>query len=307
MENKHPDFFTLNNGSKIPSIGLGSAHMDDAVNVVYNSIKAGARLIDTSDNYNNETELGQGIKKAIEDGIVKREELFIVTKLDNRENVIESCKKSLERLQLTYIDLYLDHWPNCINFDEKNNIIRKAPIHVVWAEMEKLVKMGLTKSIGVSNYNNQSLCNLLSFCEIKPVVNEVEFHPYLYQKGLYDLCKRANVHILAYNPLVRGHYCAEYFKEQHKDLLSEKIIVELSKKYNKTPGQIVLNWFVSLGMTPIPRTSKVKRFEENIGAKDFKLSEEDVKSIGKLDDEYHFRYCESTNWPKTFSGIDLFA
>ena len=301
-----PTSYTLNSGATCPILGLGTSEMQNVADVIYNSIKDGTRLIDTAAMYGNEEEIGKGINKAITEGIVKREDLFIITKLlcTERQDPENAIKQSLTRLNLSYIDLYLDHWPLFIQIKD-GQIVNKAPMHVVWEKMESFVEQGLTKSIGVSNYNVQSLCNLLSFCKIKPSFLEVEFHPYLYQKNLLDFCNRENIRILGYNPLVRGSYCNEFHKDNLTDLLNEPIIVELANKYQKTPGQIVLNWFCCIGVIPIPRTSNTKRMVENLGATQFKLSDEDKDKITALNKNY--RFCPSTNWPGTFSGIDLHA
>ena len=177
-------FFEFN-GAKVPSVGLGTAFMtSDISEVVYSSIKDGTRLIDTASKYGSEEGVGKGIKRAIEEGIVKREDLFVTTKLGNHEitDPETAIKRSLKTLGLDYIDLYLEHWPKFFNYKEKGEKTDIMPMHVLWPLMESLVEKGYTKYIGVSNYNVQSLLNLLSFCKIKPLVNDVEFHPYLNQK-----------------------------------------------------------------------------------------------------------------------------
>ena len=169
MAKNIPKFFECN-GAKIPTVGLGTHAMTcDVAELVYNSIKNGIRLIDTALNYGTEEGIGKGINKAIEEGIVKREDLFIITKgNDEWTDPEDEIKKSLKLLQLDYVDLYLEHWPKFLKYTEKHEIINKLPMHVVWPIMESFVEKGYTKYIGVSNYNVQSLLNVLSFCKIKP-------------------------------------------------------------------------------------------------------------------------------------------
>ena len=177
----------------------------------------------------------------------------------------------------------------------------------MWPKMENLVEQGLTKSIGVSNYNVQNLLIILSICKIKPAVNEVEFHPYLYQKDLKEFCDKFNITIFAYNPMVKGSYCKArheaVMKERGLDLLNEDIIKDLSEKYGKTPGQIVLNWHIHLGVVPIPGASNKERMKENLEAAKFDMKEEDFQSISSLTEKKEFRFCDSFS----IYGIDIFA
>ena len=308
MSNKTlPKYFESSN-AKVPSIGIGTAFMtSDISEVIYNSIKDGTRLIDTASRYGSEEGVGKGIKRAIEKGIVKREDLFITTKLGKLEmtEAEEAIKRSLKTLGLDYIDLYLLHWPKFFIYNEKGEKTNLMPMHKIWPIMESFVEKGYTKYIGVSNYNVQSLLNLLSFCKIKPLVNEVEFHPYLYQKKLADFCKKENIIIFGYNPLVKGSYCADTADEEHRNLLGEEIIVYLSKKYNKTEGQIVLNWSIFREVIPIPMTSNPHRMKENLGSIDFVMEKEEYEKIDGLNRNQ--RYGLSSLWNIYDKEIDVFA
>jgi D-xylose reductase len=294
----------------IPKIGLGTYNMgntEHTCEVIYNSIKDGTRLIDTAAVYGTETGIGLGIKKAISENIVKREDLFIITKCGKhaRENPEEAIKGSLKALQLDYVDLYLDHWPLFLRINEKGENFQLVPLHIFWPKFESLVEKGYTKYIGVSNYNVQTLINLLSFCKIKPFANEVEFHPYLYQKNLLFFCKKENIKILAYNPLCKGNY--DYHSNEEKieyDLLNHPIIKEISEKYKKTPGQIVLNWEIQKNVIPIPATSKSTRMKENLGSTEFNIEKEDIEKIYSLNKNY--RFGSSLTW-NILDKYDIFA
>ena len=191
-----PKFFESQK-AKVPTIGLGTAFMtSDISEIVYSSIKDGTRLIDTAAVYGSEQGIAKGIKKAINDGLVKRDELFITTKLSKFEmsDPENAIKKSLKNLELDYMDLYLMHWPKFFDYDKNGNKINIAPLHKTWPLMESFVEKGYTKYIGVSNFSVQTLLNLLSFCKIKPLVNEIEFHPYLFQKKLVEFCRKEDIY-----------------------------------------------------------------------------------------------------------------
>ena len=284
----------LNNDIEIPLIGLGTSRVKNVEEVVYHSIKDGVRLIDTALLYKNEEDIGKGIKRAIDDGIVKREELYIVDKLwiDDKSDPEKALREALKRLNLDYIDLYLDHWP-CGNVHLKDKDYKTISIFELWPKMESLVDKGLTKSIGCSNYNVQSLLNLLSFCRIKPVVNQVEFHPYYYQKGLKDFCDKENIALMAYYTMARGNGARNYIKEHNgeMDIFKEKDIKHLAKKYDKTPGQIILNWHIHQGNIAIPSTSNLDRMKENLGALNFEMKDSDVEILCKYGKKMKFCGC----------------
>ena len=311
----------LNNGLTIPILGLGTTTImgigpggilgntgkKGMEEIVYNSIKNGTRLIDTASKYNSEEEIGRGVKRAINEGIIKREDLFIITKMwpNEKEDPEKALKNSLSRLQLDYIDLYLDHWPSSKCYNGKDNF-KLISIKDLWPKMEKLVEQGLAKSIGVSNYNVQNLLVVLSICKIKPVVDEVEFHPYLYQKDLKEFCDKEDIKIVAYYPLIKGvNFRTRYekiMKEKNMDLLNEEIVKNLSKKYGKTVGQIILNWHLHLGVIPITGTFNPERMKENLSASNFTMEENDIKALCSFSDK-QYRFCDGVG----IFGINIFA
>jgi diketogulonate reductase-like aldo/keto reductase len=196
----------LNNGIEMPLMGLGTYKLEDIKNSIKTAVKCGYRLFDTASLYDNELEVGLALNECIQEGLIKREEIFLVTKLwnDDHENPEGALKKSLQLLNMDYVDLYLIHWPMGEVKDGK--LIKQVPLHKTWAKLEECVNKGLTKTIGVSNFNVQLLLDLLSYANIKPVVNQVELHPYLTQEDLVDFCHRFEIRVAAYNPILRGSY-----------------------------------------------------------------------------------------------------
>jgi diketogulonate reductase-like aldo/keto reductase len=276
----------LYNGEIIPLIGLGGLKKDIVENIeeiVYYSIKDGIRLIESDPNLKNEEEIGKGIKKALDEKLVKREELFIIGKLwiTNKSDPEKALKKTLKKLHIDYLNLYLDQWPTIINHGNKKDI-ETVSIYDLWPKMENLIKENLTKSIGVSNYNIQALNNLLSFCKIRPVVNGIEFHPYCYQKNMITLCEKMNITLLAYYPLAKN-YQEDLFIDEKTNNQINNIINKLERKYKKTSTQIILNWHKHLGTIPIVSTSLINATEENLEALEFGLGEEEINNLGSLD------------------------
>ena len=292
-------FKVLNNGLKCPIIGIETNLIKNRkdIDIVYNSIIDGVRLIDTDPN--NEEYVGLGIKKVINEGIVKRKDLFIIAKLelDEKGDPEAALKKSLKRLQLDYIDLYLDHWPSCINIDDPNKY-KLIPVKDTWEKMETLVELNLTKSIGVCNYNVENLLNILSICKIKPVVNGVEFHPYLYQKDLKEFCDIHKIVLFAYNPLAKG----EYLKEDIT-IFNEDILNNLKDKYSeRSKAQLLLNWHMCLGLVPIPEAS-LEEIKEYLYAEKFQLNKNDISLLCSFENNHkHYRFNDGS---KIF-GINIF-
>jgi diketogulonate reductase-like aldo/keto reductase len=313
-----PNQIVMNNGSYCPIMGMGTDCItkDEHIDIVYQSIKDGIRLIDTEPK--NEIIVGKAIKRAIDDGIVRREDLFIITKLelDEKEDPEKAIRESLGRLQVNKIDLYLDHWPSCRNYKNQKKLI---PVKDTWLKMEELVRKNLTKGIGVSNYNAENLLNILSILpnrnSIKPCAIEVEFHPYLYQKDLKELCDKENIVLFAYNPLCKGQYCDRIFlQERNYDLFTEAPIMYLSEKYFEnqkykntdryhiTKGQIILNWHMRLGVVPIPGTLNKDRMKENLVATKFSISDSIIKLLCSYNQRQH-RFKDGSD----IFGYDIFG
>lgn len=257
-------FMLLSNGVKIPSIGFGtykSGDDEETAKIIKDALNLGYKMIDTASFYNNEVGIGNGIK---ESGI-DRKDIFIVTKLWNDDhgydNTIEAFNKSLNNLQVDYIDLYLIHWPNKLNAE-------------TWRAFEHLYETGKVKAIGVCNFKVEHLEELKKTAKIMPMVNQVEIHPFSTKNNIINYCKDNNIKVVAWSPISRGR------------VLSNDLMIDLSQKYKKSIVQIVLRWHMQKGVIPIPKSSNENRIKENIDIFDFEISSEDMKAIDSLDEGY---------------------
>jgi len=284
MEAKVPTI-TLNNGVKMPVLGLGtylgkSLKKDMIGDILKKAIlECGYRLIDTAKVYEYEAEIGVALNELFTSGKIKREELFIVNKLwnDDHGNVEEALKESLKKMKLDYFDLYLVHWPVTKCLDPDKWCFAKVPLHVCWKQMEQIYKKGLVKAIGVSNFCVQLLLDMMSYAEIMPAVNQIEIHPYLPQDALIRFLKKLNIQPMAFAPLSAPGSTAP-----GTSALVDPVVLEISKKYNKTPAQIALSWGIAHGHIVIPATSNLARLKENISAVSIKLEKEDYERLSKL-------------------------
>ncbi|MGA4720906.1 aldo/keto reductase [Fictibacillus nanhaiensis] len=258
------DRAVLHNGVQMPWIGLGVYKAEDGDEVIQSikwALDAGYRSIDTASLYDNETGVGQ----AIAESNVPREEIFITTKVWNTdqgyERTLAAFDASLERLGLDYVDLYLIHWPVPGKYNE------------TWKALEKIYNEGRTKAIGVSNFKEHHLEDLMREAEIKPMVNQVEYHPRLSQEKLLAFCKEQGIQLEAWRPLLKG------------EIFEEPTLVELADKYNKSVAQIILRWDLQNGVVTIPKSVTQHRIEENIELFDFELSNEDMTRISVLNQD----------------------
>ena len=257
---------TLNNGVKMPWLGLGVFRVEDTselVNAVRVAIKNGYRSIDGAAIYGNEEAMGEGIRQGIKEAGISREDLFITSKVWNAdlgyEEAIAAYEASLKRLGLEYLDLYLIHWPVAGKYKE------------AWKALEYLYKEGRVKSIGVSNFQVHHLEDLLKDVKVKPVINQVEFHPCLTQENVREFCKKNDIQVEAWSPLMAGN-----------GLLENEILKEIAKKYNKTVAQVVLRWDIESEVVTIPKSTNEGRLIENMNIFDFTLTSDDIEKINSL-------------------------
>ncbi|MGE6256642.1 aldo/keto reductase [Heyndrickxia sporothermodurans] len=263
------DTTTLNNGVKMPWLGLGVFKVEDG-NEVINSVKAaiknGYRSIDTAAVYDNETGVGIGIQEGLKEAGISREDLFVTSKVWNSdfgyETTLAAFDTSLKKLGLDYLDLYLIHWPVEGKYKD------------TWRALETLYKDGKIKAIGVSNFQIHHLEDLIKDAEIKPMINQVEYHPLLSQKELLAYCKDKGIQLEAWSPLAQGQ------------LLDHPVLQEIASKYNKSIAQVILRWDLQNGVVTIPKSIKEHRIIENATIFDFELSSDDMERIDSLNQNH---------------------
>ena len=262
------EYVTLNTGARMPLEGFGVFQIPDAAEcerVVYDAIKTGYRLLDTAASYMNEEAVGRGVKKAIEDGLVARDQLFITTKvwvsdMKTEETAYEAVKTSLKKLDMSYADLILLHQPMGDYFAAYRGITRAY-------------KEGLTKAIGVANFYPAILANFCETVEVIPAVNQVELHPFFAQEGALENMKAYGVVPQAWGPLAEGKH----------GIFTDPDLTAIGNKYGKSAAQVVLKWNAQRGVSIIPKSTHVERMEQNIDIWDFDLTDEEMKTVASKD------------------------
>lgn len=259
----------LNNGLEMPVIGLGVFQVEDGqvvIDSVKSAIRNGYRSIDTAAIYQNEEGVGQGIREALEENGLKREDLFITSKVWNADlgyqSTIDAFELSLKKLGLDYLDLYLIHWPVEGKYVES------------WKALETLYKDGKVKAIGMSNFQIHHLKEVMANAEIMPMINQVELHPMLSQVELREFLKENSIQVEAWAPLMQGQ------------LFENETLSQIANKHNKSIAQVVLRWHLQNGIVIIPKSIKEHRIQENANIFDFELTEEDMSQINSLNQNH---------------------
>ena len=322
IDSQKVPYKTLYNGAKIPVIGLGTFGSDnyDAETIaqaVKTAIKMGYHHIDCASVYGNEKEIGVVLKEVFAEGIVKREELWITSKVwnDKHKQVEESCKQSLADLQLDYLDLYLIHWPFPNFHAPKCDVTARQPdsipyIHEnymnTWRHMESLVESGLVKNIGTSNMTSPKMKLLLRDCKIKPVVNEMEIHPHFQQPELYKFMKDNGVEVIGYSPIGSpGRPERDKTPEDTVDM-EDPIIVAIAERLNVHPAVVCLKWAVQRGQITIPFSVKTDKMFTNLkGITEGPLTDQEMEQVSKIDKQCRLIKGQVFLWEHAKSWEDL--
>ncbi|KAI9829981.1 MAG: NAD(P)H-dependent D-xylose reductase (XR) [Phylliscum demangeonii] len=305
----HPSF-KMNNGREMPMVGFGlwKVTKDVCADQVYHALKIGYRLLDGACDYGNEVEAGQGLARAIKEGIVKRTEVFITSKLWNsfhdRERVEPICKKQLADWGIEHFDLYLMHFPIALAyvdpgvryppgfaFDGKSDIRpSNATIQETWQAMEGLVTGGLASSIGISNFQGSLILDLLRYATVRPAVLQIEHHPYLVQPELLRLAAAEHIAVTAYSSFGPQSFRELNWQKAHDTppLFANEVIVRIAHAHHKTPAQVLLRWATQRGICVIPKSNDPDRLRQNLDVAGFELAEREIADISGLDRRLRF-------------------
>lgn len=305
------DTLKLASGREIPSVGLGlwKVAPEDAARVVRDAIAAGYRHLDSACDYGNEKEVGEGIRQALSEGLCRREDLWVTSKLWNTyhsmEHVRPACERSLRDLGLEYLDLYMIHFPiaqKFVPFEERyppewitdpeatepRVELAAVPQAETWAAMEDLVTAGLVREIGVCNFGTALLRDLVASSRSRPAVLQVELHPFLAQEKLLRFCAEMGIAVTGFSPLGAQSYFSLDMAAPEESVLAHPAVLEIAQARGRTPAQVVQRWAVQRGTAIVTKTSRPERLVENLALFDFALSGEEMSAVAALDRHRRF-------------------
>ncbi len=311
MSSDHLPTQRLATGSFMPVIGLGLWKIPGPVvaDTVVEAIRCGYRHLDSACDYGNEREVGEGIRRAVDEGLCTREELWVTSKLWNTYHRVEHVRPALERtledLNLDFLDLYLVHFPIALEYvdfdiryppewlhdpDAELPMMKPArvPLHETWAAMEELVDQGLVGDIGVCNYGTGLLRDCLNYARHPPAVLQIESHPYLTQPRLLRFCSEEDIAVTAFSPLGALSYLELDMASQEEAVIAQPVVLAIAQRLGRTPAQVILRWGIQRGTSIIPKTTRPERLVENAALFDFELSADDMKAISSLDRNQRF-------------------
>lgn len=300
----------------MPILGLGTwkSSPGEVGAAVKAAIAAGYRHLDCAAIYRNEAEIGQALGECFAAGLVRREELWVTSKLWNDshrpEHVRSAIDQTLADLQLDYLDLYLIHWPVCLPHGQLLPetgadliALEEQPIAETWQAMEALIEAGVCRHLGVSNFSIKKLAALCEVATVPPELNQIELHPHLQQTAMLDFCMAHNIHLTAYSPLGSGDRPDAFKAADEPVLLENSVIRTIADRHQATPAQVLLAWAIARGTAAIPKSTNPDRLAENLAAADVTLTETDLAEIATLD--RHYRYVSGSFWAMDGSPYSL--
>lgn len=314
-----PTHFALRSGDRMPSVGLGmwKVSKETCAETTYQAIKAGYRCVDQACDYGNERECGEGLGRAMREGLVTRKDMFVTSKLWNtyhrKEHVRAACLRSLADLGLQFLDLYLIHFPIALKFvpfetryppewfrDPSSKEPRMeedaVPLRETWEAMEALVREGLVRNIGVCNMGVTMLRDVLSYATIPPSLLQVELHPYNSQQKLVRFCQEKGIAVTGFSNLGASSYLEMNMAGKGDSCLEEPVVKAIAEAQQRTPAQVVLRWAVQRGTAVVPKSTRPARMQENLDLFNFSLTAEEMRAMDGLNQNRRFNdpghFCE---------------